>query len=379
LFSEADLSTLRLPTVKQRHDTEGLMLAHALSGARVTFLHRTDDGRDPVMRSPWLAQIDAARLQHGLAPLAPAVDHRLQARVEALPASRPLPIAATLLPAKLSASACEDLRTCPYRFFARHMLALREVDELDGGIQKREFGLWLHATLHRFHRSRRSDADPDHDSVLLANAAAKASLEMGLSEADLLPYTASFSSFVPKYLEWQRCRDARGVHWVDGERRWTAVPLAWGGVLMHGIVDRIDREPGQSPPRVHLVDYKTGNVEALRKKVRSPLEDTQLAFYAALCLAQPENADTDPGALAAIYLALDNSKEIVSVAHPDVAISAAALIQGVGGELSRLREGAALPALGEGEACTHCDARGLCRRDQWAASSGPPLDLHAGS
>jgi len=34
---------------------------------------------------------------------------------------------------------------------------------------------------------------------------------------------------------------------------------------------------------------------------------------------------------------------------------------------ARVREGAALPALGEGVACDWCAARGLCRRDHWTA------------
>ena len=38
------------------------------------------------------------------------------------------------------------------------------------------------------------------------------------------------------------------------------------------------------------------------------------------------------------------------------------------GELARIRAGAALPALGEGGACTFCAARGLCRRDHWPAA-----------
>lgn len=379
LFSDADLSALRLPTAAQRRAQEGLILAHALSVPSLTFLHRTDDGRDPVMRSPWLSQIDAARWQHGVAPLADVVDERPQLCVDAVPTPRPLPVAPRLLPARLSASACEDLRACPYRFFAHHMLRLRDVDELDGSVEKREFGLWLHETLHRFHSTREPEADPAEDDARLVDAAEFARLKMGLSATDLLPYTASFASFVPKYLEWQRLRDAAGVHWHEGESRWSALPPAWGGVEMHGIIDRIDHETACSPVRWHLVDYKTGSVDGLKKKVKSPLEDTQLAFYAALFLSQTELADLDPAGLAAMYLALDSSKEIAPVPHPEVATSAAALIEGVAGELSRLREGAPLPALGEGEACTHCDARGLCRRDQWASSPIVSLDAQGGS
>ena len=47
--------------------------------------------------------------------------------------------------------------------------------------------------------------------------------------------------------------------------------------------------------------------------------------------------------------------------------SARLLLQGLGRDLERLRGGAALPALGEGRACDWCAARGLCRRDDWAA------------
>jgi ATP-dependent helicase/nuclease subunit B len=48
-----------------------------------------------------------------------------------------------------------------------------------------------------------------------------------------------------------------------------------------------------------------------------------------------------------------------------VTASARALVEGLTRDYERLRAGAALLALGEGPACEHCDARGLCRRDHW--------------
>jgi len=54
-----------------------------------------------------------------------------------------------------------------------------------------------------------------------------------------------------------------------------------------------------------------------------------------------------------------------------------ALVDGLAEDLRRLREGAALPPLGEGSACAHCDARGLCRRDHWSVDSEAPLDADA--
>jgi ATP-dependent helicase/nuclease subunit B len=43
------------------------------------------------------------------------------------------------------------------------------------------------------------------------------------------------------------------------------------------------------------------------------------------------------------------------------------MMAALAGEWQRLKDGAALPALGEGSVCETCEARGLCRRDHWSA------------
>jgi ATP-dependent helicase/nuclease subunit B len=40
-----------------------------------------------------------------------------------------------------------------------------------------------------------------------------------------------------------------------------------------------------------------------------------------------------------------------------------ALLDGIWTDLSRMAEGHGLRALGEGDACTYCQVRGLCRKD----------------
>ena len=118
---------------------------------------------------------------------------------------------------------------------------------------------------------------------------------------------------------------------------------------------------------MQLIDYKTGSADELIRKVHDPLEDTQLAFYSALVGAQAEQAG-EPVALQAAYLTLDERERVRLIEHPDVETSARRLVDGIGTELARVRAGAALPALGEGRACTYCQARGLCRRDHWPAA-----------
>src|ERR1019366_4284578 len=128
---------------------------------------------------------------------------------------------------------------------------------------------------------------------------------------------------------------------------------------MHGRIDRIDEVTQGGVATLELIDYKTGSETRLRKQARERFEDTQLAFYAALVGA------TDERPLKATYLALEASPGLAEIEHEDVAASAAALVEGIAIDLRRLRGGAGLMPLGQGEACRFCEARGLCRRDHW--------------
>ena len=370
LLKDTEVETLGLLTAAQRRDRELIAFAQALRDAPVTLLRRTDDEGEPLSASPWLDRLVSARRQSGRQLPAQSSDMRVELLVPSDPVARPLPSAPTLLPARLSASACEALRACPYRFFALRMLGLQAAEELDGEVEKRDYGTWLHAVLHRFHLARPEPRETNDDARALAAAANEAQTELGLADADFLPFAATFDRFAPRYIDWLQQRDRDGAQWLDGERDWTVYPEVWHGTAMHGVIDRIDSAPGQGAagsdgPVTQLIDYKTGSTQGLRDKLKQPQEDTQLPFYAALAIEQGR-AVGEIGPLDAIYLSLDDAKQIVELRHPDVASSAMALVEGLGRDLARLRGGAALPALGEGDACEHCDARGLCRRDQWA-------------
>jgi len=118
-----------------------------------------------------------------------------------------------------------------------------------------------------------------------------------------------------------------------------------------------------------LIDYKTTAEQRLRSQTRLRLEDTQLAFYAALMAAESEGDDAAPPLLSAVYVALDGRDGVRVVEHADVAASARQLVAGLGRDYDQLRAGAPLRALGEGRVCDACDARGLCRRDHWSSAA----------
>jgi ATP-dependent helicase/nuclease subunit B len=289
--------------------------------------------------------------------------------VPAQPVARPLPMALGALPTALSATQVEALRQCPYRFFARAVLRLEQAEELGTGLAKRDYGTWLHAVLYRFHKERqRSRPDPNKDPNKDANrdadqlrAAADVETQaQDLDAGELLPYRASFEHFVPAYSAWLAEREAQGWTWQEGETDHQVQPPELRGLRLRGRIDRIDAGPKSA---LQVLDYKTGNISALKDKVRDPEEDTQLAFYAALLMGPQQ----DEKGLSAAYLSLDDAEAPKAVEHPKVHLSAAALIQGLANEWPRLQAGAPLPALGEGVVCQTCEARGLCRRDHWAA------------
>jgi ATP-dependent helicase/nuclease subunit B len=355
LLPEAVAQAFGVATAATWRAREAAAFALLLRAPRLHLLRRTHDGDEPLGSSPWIDLAWQARRAAG--SVAP-IEQRFvapTAMVERRPLGRPAPrLASHAWPRRVSASTVDALRDCPYRFFARVGLGLREAGELDGELEKREYGGWMHALLHRFHEQR-SGAD---DAGQLRAAADAVAAGLGLDAAALLPYRAAFDAFAERYLGWLKAREASGWHYAAGEVERRCAPPELGGLELEGRLDRIDRGPGGA---VMVIDYKTGDPAKLARRVRRPLEDTQLAFYALLLTEEPHEPPPQ-----AIYLALREREAPREIVHPDVAHSAAALLEGLAADLGALREGAGAAALGEGEACTFCEARGLCRRDHWS-------------
>jgi ATP-dependent helicase/nuclease subunit B len=328
-------------------------LAQLMRAPRVTLLRRLRDKEETLTDSPDVEWLLLARAQAHLPdwPLRPWVPATKS--VAPQPGHMPQPRAPQLLPAKLSASQLEALRQCPYRFFSRALLNLQEPDELEAALEKRDYGEWLHAVLHQFHQNRHTQSS---DQAQLQHAADVQTQEHKLDPGELLPYRASFEQFVPAYLHWLGEREAAGWHWAEGETDHVRALPGVPGLQLRGRIDRIDEGPQGTSGR-QVLDYKAMATARLESKVKAPLEDTQLAFYAALLGGGPQ--------VASAYLSLDDKDAPTLVEHAQVHVSVQALLDGVADEWQRLQAGAAMPALGEGDVCETCEARGLCRRDHW--------------
>jgi ATP-dependent helicase/nuclease subunit B len=321
----------------------------ALSRPHLDVLWRQSDAGEHLMPSGFVQEL--LLRSHGQALAGdPRVDRTLTAR----PTLPPMPSGAGLLALQpaLSATAYEDLRRCPYRFFALRLLKLQEADELENELGKREFGTWLHATLHIFHQALK--AAPDQDirarAAMLNVASEQATEQLALSPSEFLPFAAVWPNTRDGYLAWLARHEATGAQFGEGE---AAKNMRVGNTELTGKLDRIDLMPDGS--RL-VMDYKTEALDKTKRRVNSGQEDTQLAFYAALI-------EDDP--VAAAYVNVGEKSKTETVPQQDISELRDGLILGIVSDMTRIAQGAALPALGEGEACEFCTARGLCRKDFW--------------
>ena len=346
LWTPAQRELLGLPSRTTLAAAQRAAWNYLLRMPQIDLLWRVSEGGERLMPSGFVQELLLTQ-QLTMAP-----DPRLQRQCTAQPTPRPLPIGQALPVTRLSASAYEDLRRCPYRFFALRQLRLQEADELESELGKRDFGNWLHTLLHHFHEALKEATGKSlQGRVAMINIASEeATAELGLSDSEFLPFAAIWPRVRAGYLEWLAGHEASGAQFLEGEV-WKDMPL--GPITLMGKLDRIDQMPDGS----HLVmDYKTEAQSTTQARINDAREDTQLAFYAALL---PDDT------LAAAYVNLGEKVPTKTYTQLDVVDLRDELIHSILSDMARIAQAAPLPALGEGKACDFCAARGLCRKDFW--------------
>ncbi|MGC4061300.1 MAG: PD-(D/E)XK nuclease family protein [Aquabacterium sp.] len=333
----------------------------------VICLYRHAQGNAPLEPSAWL---ERWAQQEGAA-VADIDDGRVPETVPAALVAPPLPSLADnlwALPEQVTATSYDALRLCPYRFFATSVLGLREQDELEEGLDRSDFGIWLHEVLRRFHLARQEQLAISTAQEDVAAWLREAHAVIGESGLDrdgqrpfFLPFMADLDKLAVAYVGWLRAHEEQGwtMQGVEVVEEHDLAVSDEVSVKLYGQLDRIDARHHEGAKQQFVLDYKTGSKDVLRAKVATPNEDTQLAFYTALSDRQ--------WPVAAAYLHLD-AKAVTQLDHADVERSAEALLEGVAQDWRRLHAGSAMPALGEGVACEYCKARGLCRKDHWTVT-----------
>ncbi len=257
----------------------------------------------------------------------------------------------SMIPQRISASGYNSLVACPYQFYARHILRLNELDEVREGVEKRDYGQWVHDILHRFHQQFHILGE--HPRAVLQEALQNISNEVFAPtvERDYLAraWLLRWQQAIPAYLDAQLKSEAEGWRYQNGEVPFE-LPLS-DELTLHGRIDRVDARESE----IKVLDYKLMDATRLRNKLKDPGEDVQLA-----CYAHVYEADE------AAFLSIEKDK-VISVSPPqDLPQLVQANIERLQEVFTQMRNGAALPAHGVDTACVYCEMRGLCRKAEWA-------------
>jgi ATP-dependent helicase/nuclease subunit B len=233
------------------------------------------------------------------------------------------------------------------------VLHLNELDEVSEGIEKRDFGEWVHDILHRFHEQFPELSGKSN--CVLEQVLNNISLEV-FAQALQRDYWARawllrWQQSIPAYIEAQLKSEAEGWRYQSGEVPFE-LPLT-DDLQMRGRIDRIDTSVTAAHV-VRVVDYKVQSALLLKNKLKQAGEDVQLPFYAHVFEATE-----------AAFISIEKDKVLLVGPSQDVAMLAASNIARLKAVFSQLRSGVRLPANGIDTVCSYCEMSGLCRKAEW--------------
>ncbi len=351
LLGQALAAELGLPHREAAQAAQWEALQQLVRLPRVICLHARQSDGVPLDWAPSLLRLRASMGTEAWVPAPEAREPVAPQRRQLARAEVPAP---GWLPARWSASQVAALRDCPYQFFARVRLGLDDPDEIDRDPDVRDWGRWLHAVLHEAHTLG--------DPVLHWDTACRSVLAReGVSDDESWPFLALLQRWGPAYCAWWAAEAVAGRR-VESSERKLEVAVWDDDALLQSVqwVGRADRIDTLGDGARQLLDFKTSSAESLKVRV---LDDPQLPFYAALL-----NRLDEPVAQAA-YVALESkTRSVKAVPTPNLTEAERQLKDGLADDLRQLHAGEPLRALGEGRACEHCAARGLCRRDEWSVA-----------
>jgi len=265
-------------------------------------------------------------------------------------AAQPAPsVPNALVPDNISISGYNSLVACPYQYFARNILHLNELDEVQEAIEKSDYGERVHEILRRFHE--RYPQVSGYPGEELESALREISEQMfsDLLKQDFTAraWLARWYKSLPSYLVWQAENESNGWRHNGAE-----IPFDKDleNIHLRGRVDRLDV---RSDEKI-VLDYKTQSEQALRNKLKEPGEDVQLACYTY------EHEATE-----AAFVSIDNGKVKSVSPKDDIAQLARLNIERLEQLASRIRDGDGMPANGIDHVCQYCEIRGICRKGHW--------------
>ena len=378
VFNDSVRSDLGLPTHTdlRKLDLQRFLSLTLASGQILLTYQRTDQG-EPLLPSTWWTQIDVFhRLVYktsleepslSVLSLHPDVWVRppgFQIRETAFETMPSPPARPTLLPRRISASGHQDLIDCPYRFYIRNMLRIRETDAIRAEMDNLEFGGYVHQCLEAFHGDMPDTPGPWQGPIAERETSAFDLLQE-IGEHFMERLTPSLSKIVFaerwKAIAWRYVKLQKDIEKgrTVMEAEHSAEIKINEGLALHGRIDRVDQDENEN--RI-MIDYKTGSRKISADEMQSG-EQVQLTTYA-LLMGAVERAEY-------WWLSQNPKKEIPLTFLEGELLGEVS--QKVGQRLhdifQNLNKRAEMPANGDTQACSYCYAQGICRKDMEAPKS----------
>ena len=262
-----------------------------------------------------------------------------------------------LIPSRISATQYQSLIDCPYQYFAKYVLSLREQESTDD-FEASDFGQLVHQSLHEFHFGEKNKTGCAFNNDNRTNLIT----QLTITSSELFmraPFPSTVKegwlqrwlSNVPAYIDWAI---ERGQQWKTLRGEASLEVKLDNDLVLYGHVDRIDSDT----KNYAVIDYKTGSSKPSKKKVLNG-ETVQLPFYALL----------DKNITQAEYITLGTQGEVkpsALVNNEELEVLKSEHLPRIESLIKQLKDQAPLPANGDDHVCRVCDYQGLCRKSHWA-------------
>lgn len=253
--------SLGLPSLESKIATAAMDFAHCLCAKEVYLTRALKADGSPTIPSRFLSRLEAVLKAGNITwkKRIPDFARLIDKPTEMTPAVRPAPKPPlSARPRALSVTKIELWMRDPYAIYARYILKLYPLDNLEALQKGLLFGNAAHKALERF--IKQNPASLDEQKLLAFGMDTFKSC--GFDEGDLAFYMPKFENIAKWFLVEQAARQGHAAQSVVEQKGEIVLSLPHGPFKLSGTADRIDILKDGS---VEIIDYKTGTVPSVKE------------------------------------------------------------------------------------------------------------------
>jgi len=376
-------STMNAQYVQQARDFSQLLIS--CPSVDLLWQSKSKNG-EPLRPSAWIQRLQI-ELPHWKALVSKPDNYGGQARplkqaVATLDQDLPLPLS-------MSPSAYKALRDCPYKYYVRSLLGLREVKEFEDGFDASLAGQSLHALLRNFYQALKTEEQKAGSQINSNTQARREWMERELStisekefrrliegDSRVLGTLRDWQKQIPSFVDWQLKREASGWRYHNAEHKvgfdlhFAVLDGEHRVIRIEGRADRFDINIDDEK-QAEVIDYKNQSMTKLKKRAEHVLEDPQLLIYARAVNEEPASAHLQGHQIkhaqwVSLKLDIKRDKKLLrSQELGSIAELMPAFDQQITEDIKNLWSRKEMTAFAPDGVCKYCEARGICRKGMW--------------